>query len=78
MADPYAIADQVYIIMRVDAVAVRERPLESSVHVLKALWSSDAAEAEVARLTAANRELGMVYFWKAARLERQRVGSGVL
>lgn len=74
-ANPYMAADQVFIIMRVDAVAMRARPpessLESSVHVLKVLWDSVAAEEEVTRLTELNREAGAIYFWKAARLVRQ-------
>ena len=74
---PYAQHDQVFVILRVDTAAGRERPPEPTVALLKALWSAMAAETEVARLNQLTREPGTVYFWKAARLERRRAPAGV-
>ena len=76
-SSPYAEHDQVFVILRADTSASRERAPATAVALLKALWSAAAAEAEVARLTELNREPGNVYFWKAARLERQRARAGV-
>ena len=71
--NPYRQSDQVFVIVRVDTSASRESAPETSVALLKALWSEAAAEAEVVRLNQLNREPGKVCFWKAARLERRVV-----
>ena len=70
--------DRVFVILRVDtsrSSASPARAPESTVTVLKALWTEAAAEAEVARLNQLNREHGNVYFWKATRLEQQLAGA---
>lgn len=73
---PFLRYDQVFVILRVDPTTGRDAAPESSVAVLKALWSQAAAEAEVTRLNQPRREQHGVYFWKAARLERCVVPAG--
>jgi len=68
---PYLHYDQVFVILRLDPTAGRDGATEAGVGVLKALWSQEAAEAEVARLNQPHRDQHAVYFWKAARLERR-------
>lgn len=70
--------ERVFVILRVDAAARRERAPEHAVALLKALWSEAEAEAEVARLNQGNREQENVYCWKATRLERRLAPSGAL
>jgi hypothetical protein len=67
---PYLQYDQVFVILRLDPTASRERAPERGVGLLKALWSQAAAEAEVARLNQPHRDQHAVYCWKAARLAR--------
>ena len=47
---PYLHYDQVFVILRLDPTASRERAPESGVGLLKALWSRAEAEAEELRL----------------------------
>ena len=77
-ADPYPQYDQVFVILRVDTAAARERPPEAALALVKALWSAAAAEAEVVRLNQTNHDAGTVYFWKGARLERRVAQAATL
>lgn len=64
--------DQVFVILRSVLSSGREVSPEASVAVVKALWSQEAADDEIARLNQPHPESRATYFWKAARLERRQ------
>jgi hypothetical protein len=74
---PYPQYDEVFVIIRVEAAPDRPRTPESSVGLVKALWSAAAAEAEVVRLNQSQRAPDTRYVWKAARLARRPVAVGL-
>lgn len=67
---PYTHSDQVFVIIRTDAVPAGAIP-EISIHLVKALWTHADAETEVARLNQSSHDAGSIYFWKAVRLRRR-------
>ena len=58
-------SDHIFVILRTDRYQT-----EPLVTVTSAVWTREAAEAEVARLNALNGPKGCEYSWQIARLRR--------
>jgi hypothetical protein len=62
--------DHVFAIIRVDRFDQSGGWTDQAITITKAVWSREAAEAEVVRLNHLNKDKGAVYFWRITRLER--------
>jgi hypothetical protein len=67
--------DHVFAIIRVDTFEQPGATPPEAITITKAVWSREAAEAEVSRLNHLNKDKGATYFWRVTRLERRTDGQ---
>jgi hypothetical protein len=63
--------DHVFVIVRIDRYASIATSIESSITVVKAVWTEERAQSEVARLNNLQTGNGSTYLWQVTRLERR-------
>ena len=67
--------ERVFVILRCNTTNRQAETAAATVDLVKAVWTEEAADAEVARLNRSGGARGSTYSWKATRLE-SRAPSG--